>query len=127
MSRNETDVLKRPPATVPPASAEPKQLPLFSAEALKAVDGDEARWRRDTLEPLTARKAAWKKDFTTVSGMEVNPLATPNDIAFPAHSGRICGRCDRRYRSRGSRSVAAATPACRTSSAAGRRGRPRGP
>src|SRR2546428_11764657 len=27
------------------------------------------------------KRAPWKKDFTTVSGMEVNPLATPADIA----------------------------------------------
>ncbi len=33
------------------------------------------------LPPPKQEKAAWKKDFTTVSGMEVNPLATPDDIA----------------------------------------------
>ena len=27
------------------------------------------------------KRAPWKKDFTTVSGMEVNPLATPADVA----------------------------------------------
>ena len=80
-------------AAMPPVAEESeKQLSLFSAEALSAVKGEEARWRRDVLTPLTAKKAPWKKDFTTVSAMEVNPLATPNhvadldferDIAFP--------------------------------------------
>src|SRR5581483_10948541 len=31
--------------------------------------------------PQQTAKASWKKDFTTVSGMEVNPLARPSDIA----------------------------------------------
>jgi methylmalonyl-CoA mutase, N-terminal domain len=31
--------------------------------------------------PQPKTKAPWKKDFTTVSGMEVNPLARPKDIA----------------------------------------------
>jgi methylmalonyl-CoA mutase N-terminal domain/subunit len=39
------------------------------------------RWRRETLDPVVARKGAWKNDFTTVSGMDVNPLATPGDVA----------------------------------------------
>src|SRR5437762_2831493 len=33
------------------------------------------------LPPPKEEKAAWKKDFTTVSGMDVNPLAKPADIA----------------------------------------------
>src|SRR5579872_1998851 len=33
------------------------------------------------LTPPQEKKAAWKKDFTTVSGMDVNPLARPEDIA----------------------------------------------
>ena len=33
------------------------------------------------LAPPKQEKAPWKKDFTTVSGMEVNPLSTPADIA----------------------------------------------
>ena len=33
------------------------------------------------LPPPKQEKAAWKKDFTTVSGMEVNPLSTPADVA----------------------------------------------
>ncbi|HET8797275.1 MAG TPA: methylmalonyl-CoA mutase family protein, partial [Thermoanaerobaculia bacterium] len=41
----------------------------------------EARWRRDVLGPVLNRKPYWKKDYTTVSGMEMNPLATPLSIA----------------------------------------------
>ncbi|HUJ12376.1 MAG TPA: methylmalonyl-CoA mutase family protein [Thermoanaerobaculia bacterium] len=33
------------------------------------------------LTPPKQAKAPWKKDFTTVSGMEVNPLAKPEDVA----------------------------------------------
>jgi methylmalonyl-CoA mutase N-terminal domain/subunit len=81
MSGNEADVLNTPPAAQPRTSGQEQQLPLFSADALRAVARDESKWRRETLEPLTSRKGPWKKDFTTVSGMEVNPLATPNDVA----------------------------------------------
>jgi methylmalonyl-CoA mutase N-terminal domain/subunit len=68
-------------AAMPPAEEAAKQLSLFSAEALSAVKSEETRWKRDVYAPLTAKKAPWKKDFTTVSAMEVNPLATPNDVA----------------------------------------------
>jgi methylmalonyl-CoA mutase N-terminal domain/subunit len=93
MSRNETDVPRT--TNVTPALQVPEtdqQLSLFSAEALKAVRGEEAKWRREVHDPLVAKKVPWKKDFTTVSGMEVNPLATPidvgsldfqRDVAFP--------------------------------------------
>src|SRR3989454_12137123 len=72
---NKTAVLPHPP--------EPKeeQLSLFSPEAISAIRREAARWRREVHDPLTAKRGAWKKDFTTVSGMEVNPLATPTDIA----------------------------------------------
>jgi len=70
---------------VPPA-AHDEQLRLFSDEAIGEVRAEEASWRRDL-------KVAppWKKDFTTISGMEVNPLATPlsigdqdfREIAYP--------------------------------------------
>jgi methylmalonyl-CoA mutase N-terminal domain len=80
MSRNEADI--RQTAVVPPVpETVAEQLPLFSADALSAIRSEEARWRRDVYAPLTAKKAPWKKDFTTVSGMEVNPLATPDDVA----------------------------------------------
>jgi len=74
MSRNETEIV--PSAVLPrPPREEAEQLPLFSAEALKSVREGAAQWRK------YPQKAPWKKDFTTVSGMEVNPLATPEDIA----------------------------------------------
>jgi methylmalonyl-CoA mutase N-terminal domain/subunit len=82
MSRNEADVQQpnTSPAAVP-VLEEAQQLPLFSSDALKALRGEEARWRRDVRDPLAGKKAPWKTDFTTVSGMEVNPLATPDDVA----------------------------------------------
>jgi methylmalonyl-CoA mutase, N-terminal domain len=57
-------------------SAPSEQLPLFSPDVLAAVRKDHARWRAEA-----AKRPAWKKDFTTVSGMEVNPLAMPDDVA----------------------------------------------
>jgi len=78
--------------TVPtPPHATEEQLPLFSSEAMRGVEKKEGEWRGDVLDPLLAKKAFWKKDFTTVSGMEINPLATPlsvagqdfNEIAYP--------------------------------------------
>jgi methylmalonyl-CoA mutase N-terminal domain/subunit len=70
-------------ATLPakPAAGAPEQLPLFSATALQAIAKEESQWRREVHDPLVARKHPWKTDFTTVSGMEVNPLATPSDVA----------------------------------------------
>ena len=43
--------------------------------------GIEIEEPKAAVSPEAAKKAPWKKDFTTVSGMEVNPLATPDDIA----------------------------------------------
>src|ERR1700682_1987633 len=83
MNRNDIDPQNRT-ATLPPPEGEKEseqQLPLFSSEALKALGVEEARWRREMHDPLVAKKAPWKKDFTTVSAMEVNPLATPADVA----------------------------------------------
>jgi methylmalonyl-CoA mutase, N-terminal domain len=80
MSRNEADVRPAAVATQPPQPKE-EQLPLFSAEALSAVRGEEAAWRRDVLDLVLAKKPFWKKDFTTVSAMEINPLATPLSVA----------------------------------------------
>ncbi len=82
MSRNETDV--RPSAAPvlpqPPQSRE-EQLPLFAKDALGAVQKEETRWRRDVLDPVLKKKPFWKSDFTTVSGMDVNPMATPLSVA----------------------------------------------
>src|SRR5512143_143485 len=80
MSRNETDVTKAQSATLPHPE-EPEQLNLFSAEALKSAAKHGAEWKRNTLERQISKSGTWKKDFTTVSGMEVNPLAAPNDVA----------------------------------------------
>src|SRR5437764_8737727 len=52
------------------------QLSLFKDDVLAQVRKDHARWRAEA-----AKKPAWKKDFTTISGMEVNPLAAPDDLA----------------------------------------------
>jgi methylmalonyl-CoA mutase N-terminal domain/subunit len=60
----------------PTANGQPEQLSLFAPEALAAIRKDAARWRAEA-----AKRPSWKKDFTTVSGMEVNPLATPADVA----------------------------------------------
>jgi len=78
MSRNE---LESPAAPVASPQTPDEQLSLFSMEALGAIRKEEAKWRREVLEPVASKKAPWKKDFTTVSGMEVNPLSTPNDVA----------------------------------------------
>ncbi len=67
-------------AVLPPPQ-EDRQLSLFSAESLRAIRSEAARWRRDVHDPAVAKRGPWKKDFTTVSSMDVNPLATPNDVA----------------------------------------------
>src|ERR1700737_2699154 len=78
--RNSTDIEK--PATISkPPVGEDQQLSLFSPGALAAVQKEASKWRREVLEPATSKKGPWKKDFTTVSGMEVNPLATPREAA----------------------------------------------
>jgi methylmalonyl-CoA mutase N-terminal domain/subunit len=69
------------PQPAPPPRAADEQLPLFAAEAVAAVGKEEAQWRREVLEPVLGKKPYWKKDFTTVSGMDVNPLATPLSVA----------------------------------------------
>jgi methylmalonyl-CoA mutase, N-terminal domain len=92
MSRNEADVRSTAAAVLPqPPQAREEQLPLFAKEALSAVQKEETRWRREVLEPVLKKKPFWKNDYTTVSGMDVSPLATPlsvanqdfHEIAFP--------------------------------------------
>ncbi|MDP9192165.1 MAG: methylmalonyl-CoA mutase family protein [Acidobacteriota bacterium] len=80
MSRNETEILTATAPAQPPHAAG-EQLTLFSAEAIAEVRKEETQWRRGVLEPVQAKAPYWKKDFTTVSGMEVNPMATPLSIA----------------------------------------------
>ncbi len=81
MSRNATDVDTPNPAAAIPPTGEPRQLSLFSAEALEEIRGAEARWKKETLDPVTQKGGPWKKDFTTISSLETNPLATPRSIA----------------------------------------------
>jgi methylmalonyl-CoA mutase N-terminal domain/subunit len=94
MSRNEIDIEPTavPAAIVPPAAQEQgEQLPLFADAFVNKVRAQEAQWRKETLEPVTKKKAYWKTDFTTVSSMDVNPLSTPlsvagqdfNEISYP--------------------------------------------
>ena len=82
MSRHETDVRATDTAVLPqPPKAREEQLPLFSREALTGVQKEETQWRRDALDPVLKKKPYWKSDYTTVSGMDINPLATPLSIA----------------------------------------------
>ncbi|HEX8155084.1 MAG TPA: methylmalonyl-CoA mutase family protein, partial [Thermoanaerobaculia bacterium] len=82
MSRNETDLSKATVAIPRPADQpHDEQLPLFTPQVTEALRADEAKWRREVLEPVASKKAPWKKDFTTVSSMDVNPYATPASIA----------------------------------------------
>ncbi|HUP49965.1 MAG TPA: methylmalonyl-CoA mutase family protein [Thermoanaerobaculia bacterium] len=80
MSGHETETRKASAALPEREGREDEQIPLFSAEALAVVRGEGARWRREAHDPIAARRGLWKKDFTTVSGMEVSSLATPPDI-----------------------------------------------
>jgi methylmalonyl-CoA mutase N-terminal domain/subunit len=81
MSRNELDSRKTVVVLPQRPVEEGEQMPLFSPDGMAALKATETAWRRDVLEPVTSKKAPWKKDFTTVSAMEVNPLATPLDVA----------------------------------------------
>ena len=81
MSRNDLTMEKGAGALPQAPAAEARQLPLFGENALRAVREAGSKWRREVHDPVAAKKAPWKKDFTTVSGMEVNPLATPSDVA----------------------------------------------
>jgi methylmalonyl-CoA mutase N-terminal domain/subunit len=81
MSRNQTELEKQRAAAAPPVAGEATQLPLFAPEALAQVRKLDARWRKETHDPIVKRKGPWKKDWTTVSSMEVNPLATPEHVS----------------------------------------------
>jgi methylmalonyl-CoA mutase, N-terminal domain len=91
MSRTEAEI-SRETATLPHVpKAQDEQLSLFAPEALGTVQKREAQWREKVLGPVLQKKPYWKKDYTTVSAMEINPLATPlsvaeqdfNEIAYP--------------------------------------------
>jgi methylmalonyl-CoA mutase N-terminal domain/subunit len=84
MSRNEAaaaSTATASPQPTPPPRAADQQLSLFAAEAVAQVRAEESKWRSEVLEPVLSKKPYWKKDFTTVSGMEVNPMATPLSVA----------------------------------------------
>jgi methylmalonyl-CoA mutase N-terminal domain/subunit len=81
MSRNDIEIEKGSAVLPQPPAQDEQQLSLFAPDALTAVRAEGAKWRREVHDPLVAKKAPWKKDFTTVSNMEVNPLATPDDVA----------------------------------------------
>jgi methylmalonyl-CoA mutase N-terminal domain/subunit len=81
MSRNEADIRSNAAPVLTPPHASEEQLPLFADDGLKAVQQKEETWRHDVLDPVLGQKPFWKKDFTTVSAMDINPLATPLSIA----------------------------------------------
>ncbi|HYM59378.1 MAG TPA: methylmalonyl-CoA mutase family protein [Thermoanaerobaculia bacterium] len=81
MNRDDIDVHSLAATLPPPAGGEAEQLPLFDRATLKSAVEEKERWRREVHDPVNRKKGPWKKDFTTVSGMEVNPLATPDDVA----------------------------------------------
>ena len=92
MNRNDVDLKTIQATPRPVTESGEQQLPLFSKEALADTARRAESWQRQVHDPLVAKKAPWKKDFTTVSGMEINPLATPahvsdldfgRDLAFP--------------------------------------------
>ena len=96
MSQNETqtETEVRSAVTAPPQvprATQEEQLSLFAPEALKQIAAQESAWRTEVLDPVLRKKAYWKKDFTTVSAMDVNPMATPlsigeqdfHEIAYP--------------------------------------------
>src|SRR5260370_24526937 len=85
-NRNDTDLQSRAATLPPPNEVEAgketeQQLPLFSSESLRAVEAENERWHREMHDPLVAKRGPWKEDFTTVSDLEVNTLATPSDRA----------------------------------------------
>jgi methylmalonyl-CoA mutase, N-terminal domain len=83
MSRNsaEPDSDASRGAIPPSPQKNEAQLPLFSDATLAKIGKEDERWNRESLEPVTRKKAYWKKDFTTVSSMEVNPMSTPLSVA----------------------------------------------
>src|SRR5437763_12497829 len=69
--------LEKTAAAVPVAEpSDAEQLPLFARGTLEQVKKEEPAWRRGAT-----KKAPWKNEFTTVSGMETNPMATPLSVA----------------------------------------------
>jgi methylmalonyl-CoA mutase N-terminal domain/subunit len=73
---SQIDLEKSAPAAPVAEAQDAEQLPLFANDTLAAVKKEEPAWRR-----AATKKPAWKNDFTTVSGMETNPMATPLSVA----------------------------------------------
>jgi methylmalonyl-CoA mutase N-terminal domain/subunit len=108
MSRTESEI-SRGNAVLPRVpQSQPEQLSLFAPEAMKVVQQQETEWREKVLAPVLQKKPFWKKDFTTVSGMEVNPMATPlstadqdfHEIAYPGQFPYTRGLHPTGYRGR---------------------------
>jgi methylmalonyl-CoA mutase N-terminal domain/subunit len=77
MSRNEADLPKTAAAVLtPPPRASEEQLSLFAPDTVRAMQKKEEAWRKDAT-----KKPFWKKDFTTVSSMDVSPIGTPLSVA----------------------------------------------
>ena len=106
-------------------SPETTATPLTAEEERIARAKEE--WRRRVAESFRKRPA-WKRDFTTVSSAEVNPLATPDDVAgldyardlgcpgrVPLHARASSRRCTGAGPGRSGSSPASARPARRTS------------
>jgi len=49
--------------------------------AAEKIRLEKRRWKESSLDPLLRKSKPWKDDFTTVSGLEVNPFATPDDMS----------------------------------------------
>jgi methylmalonyl-CoA mutase, N-terminal domain len=75
MSRN-LDLEKSAPVAPVAGADDAEQLPLFARDAVAEVRKGEPAWRREAT-----KKAPWKSDFTTISGMDTNPMATPASVA----------------------------------------------
>ncbi len=72
--RNET------PSATPPSASEERESSLRPEVERQAV-GARERWEQARAHAEAAGSAYWKRDFTTVSGMEVPHLSTPEQVA----------------------------------------------
>ena len=91
MSRNEID-LRKTVAVIPHPSHEGEQLSLFSADALREIQKESVRWRREAHDPLRSKRGPWKKDFTTVSGMDSSsPMGPQSHVQNTAEASTAIG------------------------------------
>jgi hypothetical protein len=74
------------PGQAPGALAEGARVPadpvasIYKDEALETMGEARRRWEAEAARS-EARVPFWKRDWTTVSGMEVPPLVTPDEVA----------------------------------------------